>query len=131
MSKKFKPKHLGRQSQSAVVELDLIPWDSGDVVVQLDCSEFTSHCPVTKQPDFGRLEIRYCPRAHLVETKSLKLYLWQFRDRAEFNEQIVARIAKAFCEQVNPMWVAVTGVFNTRGGISVRAEATRRGKDIQ
>lgn len=118
-------KHLGVQSQDPIVELDTIDWHRpGQTTVKLDCSEFTSHCPVTKQPDFGRIEIAYLPGTKLVETKSLKLWLWQWRDRAAFNEEIVHEIAAKFMDQVEPLAVTVTGHFNPRGGISVTPEVT-------
>jgi 7-cyano-7-deazaguanine reductase len=126
---KFKAKHLGKQSQRAVTTLDLIPWNKGDMEVTLDCTEFTSHCPVTKQPDFAKLTITYMPDAYIVETKSMKLYLWQFRDRAEFNEKLVAQIADDFQKQLNPIRVRVEGRFNTRGGIAVTAVAERFHED--
>ncbi len=117
--------HLGKQSSEPVDTFDLIPWDRGDIIVRLDCSEFTSHCPVTKQPDFARLLLEYVPDKHLAETKSVKLYLWRYRDRAEFNEKLTAAIAADLFAQLKPRAVRVTGRFNVRGGISVTAVATR------
>lgn len=122
---KYSPRHLGKQSESAVKKLDLIPWKHGAVVVTLDCSEFTSLCPVTKHPDFAQLTIEYVPDGAIVETKSLKLYLRRFRSKAEFNEVIIATIATDFYKQVRPRRVVVTGRFNVRGGISPTAIATR------
>ncbi len=87
--------------------------------VVLDCSEFTSHCPVTKQPDFARIVIEYITEASIVETKSLKLWLWSWRSKHDFNEQIVFDMAAAFLERVKPRAVKVTGHFNARGGIAV------------
>lgn len=124
-SRRFTPKHLGKQSRSAVIALDLIPWHGGHTVVTLDCTEFTSHCPVTAQPDFGHLVIEYCPDRHIIETKSLKLYLWGFRNAHKFNEAIVDEIAETILRQVKPAYVKVTGRFNTRGGIAVTACAER------
>lgn len=121
----FKPTHLGKQSQDAVETLDLIPNTYGPHTVTVDCSEFTSHCPVTRQPDFGTLSIEYEPDGHLIETKSLKLFLWRYRDEAMFNEAIVNEIADKIEAQVEPGFVTVTGKFNTRGGISVTCVATR------
>jgi 7-cyano-7-deazaguanine reductase len=115
------PKHLGRQSSRPIEELDTIAWDQGPITVTLDATEFTSHCPVTGQPDFGQLLIEYVPNRHLVETKSFKLFLWQFRDLKAFNEAIVARIHRDFWEQVRPVYLRVTGTFNRRGGIGVSA----------
>lgn len=121
---KYKTRHLGQRSDAPVDEFDLIPWKHGDITVFFDCQEFTSHCPVTHQPDYAHLNIEYAPAKHIVETKSLKLYLQRFRDTAEFNEVIVATIAKAFFDQVKPRYVTVTGRFNHRGGISPTAVVT-------
>jgi 7-cyano-7-deazaguanine reductase len=122
---KFQPRHLGKQSREAVREFDLIPWRGEPLVVNLEATEFTSYCPVTGQPDFGRLAVEYVPGKHLVETKSFKLYLWGWRDRRAFNEDIVNEIASAFFEQVKPAYVRVHGVFNVRGGVGVTATAER------
>jgi 7-cyano-7-deazaguanine reductase len=121
----FKPKHLGHRSEESTDELDLIPWTHGPVTVFLDATEFTSLCPVTGQPDFGRITIEYTPEDSIVETKSLKLYLRRFRDMPQFNEVIVASIADDFYKQVKPRSVTVTGHFNLRGGISPTAVVTR------
>jgi len=67
--------HLGKPSNEPVDEVDLIDWVGEAILIRLDCSEFTCICPVTGQPDFGTLTIEYVPDKHLVETKSLKLYL--------------------------------------------------------
>ncbi len=121
---KYQVKHLGKQSERAVDEFDLIPWKHGSITVSFECTEFTSLCPVTKQPDYAMLVIEYVPNKHIVETKSLKLYLQRFRDTAEFNEVLVATIAKAFYDQVKPHVVTVTGRFHHRGGISPTAVVT-------
>lgn len=125
MTTKYNTRHLGKQSEGAVKKLDLIPWTRGAVVVTLGCLEFTSLCPVTSHPDFGQLAIEYVPDGAIVETKSLKLYLRRFRNKAEFNEVIVATIADDFYKQVRPRRVVVTGRFNVRGGITPMAVATR------
>jgi len=111
--------HLGKQSQDAIDQVDAIPWEGGDALVTLNCTEFTSHCPVTKQPDFAKLVIQYAPNEHLVETKSLKLYLWKYRHRAQFNEKLTDEIANDLFKQLKPHWLRVEGEFNTRGGIQV------------
>jgi 7-cyano-7-deazaguanine reductase len=87
--------------------------------------EFTSLCPITGQPDFGRLVIEYVPDRHLAETKSLKLYLWKYRTQAGFNESLVDAIASDLYRQIGPHWLRVTGIFNPRGGIQVTAVAER------
>jgi 7-cyano-7-deazaguanine reductase len=113
-------------SNTPTRKLDIVTWPSQDaIVVKLDCSEFTSLCPVTGQPDFARLRLSYRPRNGIVETKSFKLYLWSFRTVPAFNEKIAHAIAADFFAQVQPEWVAVEMTFNARGGISVVAEARK------
>ncbi len=121
----YRPVHLGRASNQAVEQVDLIPWQGGEIVITLECGEFTSLCPVTGQPDFGRLTIRYAPRRHLVETKSLKLYLASFRNQPGFNEDITVRIAEALYAQVAPAWLEVEGHFHSRGGIALNTLVRR------
>lgn len=118
-------KHLGQQSGDPVDVLDRIPWEGGPILVALDCSEFTSHCPVTRQPDFGELLIEYVPDEWLAETKSVKLYLWRFRELAQYNERLVEGIASDIFAQLEPLALRVVGSFHPRGGISVTATATR------
>lgn len=72
------------------------------------------------------MRITYSPKEHLVETKSLKLWLWRYRDIKQFNEMIVAELAYAFFEQVSPYRVIVEGRFHQRGGIAVTARAEHR-----
>lgn len=128
MKKKLMPKFLGKVSNTPTRDLDVIEWGEATPPpnwVELDCSEFTSHCPVTGQPDFARIKIVYHPDAHLVETKSLKLFLWTFRDVGQFNERLVDEIAQEFFNRVKPKWVSVEGAFHQRGGISVTARCRR------
>ena len=104
-------------------------YPSRDYTVTIVNPEFTSVCPKTGQPDFGSLNIRYRPRRHLVESKSLKLYLWHFRNEGVFNEELVARVADDLSRQIRPQWLEVEGKFNSRGGIAIsaRVERGRRG----
>jgi 7-cyano-7-deazaguanine reductase len=78
---------------------------------------------VTNQPDYGTLVIEYVPDKCLAETKSIKLYLWKYRDQHGFNEVLVDTIASDLFQQIRPLWLRVTGKFNPRGGISVTATA--------
>lgn len=117
--------HLGKPSNQPTDKLDLIEWSGQATTVRLECSEFTSLCPVTGQPDFGQMVIEYVPERFLVETKSLKLYLWKYRNEPGFNESLVDRIASDLFEQIRPLWLRVTGRFNPRGGIRVTAHAER------
>ena len=118
-------KHLGRRSNEPIDKVDLIEWKGDRILVQLECTEFTSLCPVTGQPDFGELVIEYVPDKHLAETKSVKLYLWRYRSERAFNEVLVDRIAADLYEQIKPLWLQVVGEFNIRGGILVTATAQR------
>lgn len=117
--------HLGKISNEPIGELDMVNWEGDKILVHFDCTEFSSHCPVTGQPDFGRLEISYIPKDKIIETKSLKLYLWSFRHMRKFNEGIVDTIAKQVFDQAKPEWCEVIGNFNARGGISVTARAEK------
>ena len=116
-------KHLGRKSEKPVKELEVIPWPKAkreeSFAVRIECSEFTSLCPVTSQPDFGSLIITYRPDSCIVETKSLKLFLWSYRRRKAFNETLVREIGRRFFEAVKPLHLLVEGHFNARGGIKV------------
>ena len=90
-----------------------------DYIVTLDCPEFTSLCPKTGQPDFGHIVIRYIPRQRMVESKSLKLYLFSFRNHGDFHEDCVNIILKDLVALMNPRYIEVVGNFNPRGGISI------------
>ncbi len=118
-------KHLGKPSNKATDTLDLIDWTGDRITVRLDCSEFTSLCPVTGQPDFGTLTIEYVPDKHIAETKSLKLYLWKYRTEAGFSESLIDSIASDLYRQIRPRWLRVIGEFNPRGGIRITATADR------
>ena len=120
-----KLRHLGRPSNRPIERVDLIGWKGEPIVVRLDCSEFSSLCPVTDQPDYGSLVIEYVPHRHLAETKSVKLYLWKYRDRKGFNEVLIDQIAGELFAQVRPRWLRVVGSFHPRGGIRVTATAER------
>ena len=122
---RYRPAHLGKRSPGPVATVDRIPWQGKPITVELACDEFTSLCPVTGQPDFGALTVRYAPVDWLIETKSLKLYLWQFREQGVFNEILVDRIAGELYDQVQPGWIEVAGEFHSRGGIAIRATGRR------
>ena len=125
MNDDFKPRHLGVRSGEAVEQVDLIPWDRGPVSVTLTCSEFTALCPVTAQPDFGTITVTYVPDRHLIETKSMKLYLMRFRQVGIFGETLVDTIAEDLWTQVRPRSLSVEGQFQSRGGIRISARSDR------
>ncbi len=91
-----------------------------EYLVTLDCPEFTSLCPKTGQPDFGRIIIKYIPRHRMVESKSLKLYLFSFRNRGDFHEDCVNIIMKDLVRLMDPKYLEVVGYFAPRGGISIK-----------
>ena len=90
-----------------------------DYWVQFNCPEFTTLCPITGQPDFGEIIIKYIPDVKMVESKSLKLYLFSFRDHGDFHEDCVNIIMKDLAKLMNPRYIEVTGLFKPRGGISI------------
>lgn len=98
-----------------------------DTVVTFHCTEFTCVCPVTGQPDFGELEISYIPNKRVLESKSLKLYLWTYRDKGIFHEDMVNELLDALYDFLQPRWIKVTGSFNVRGGIAIEVQAERDG----
>ncbi|ADU96269.1 preQ(1) synthase [Thermovibrio ammonificans] len=87
--------------------------------VSFNCPEFTTLCPITGQPDFATIYIQYIPDRWLVESKSLKLYLFSFRDARDFHEDVVNRIADDLFNLLEPFYLEVYGEFNPRGGISI------------
>ena len=90
-----------------------------DYWVQFNCPEFTSLCPITGQPDFAEIKIMYIPAARMVESKSLKLYLFSFRNNGDFHEDCVNIIMKDLVKLMAPKYIEVIGLFTPRGGISI------------
>jgi len=90
-----------------------------DYWVQFNCPEFTSLCPITGQPDFAEIRIMYLPGERMVESKSLKLYLFSFRNHGDFHEDCVNTIMKDLIRLMDPKYIEVTGLFTPRGGISI------------
>lgn len=90
-----------------------------DYMVKFNCPEFTSLCPITGQPDFAAVYINYIPDARMVESKSLKLYLFCFRNRGDFHEDCMNIILKDLRALMEPRFIEVQGKFTPRGGISI------------
>ena len=90
-----------------------------DYFVKFNCPEFTSLCPITGQPDFAQIYISYIPDELMVESKSLKLYLFSFRNHGDFPEDCVNIIMKDLIKLMNPKYIEVWGKFLPRGGISI------------
>ena len=90
-----------------------------DYWVRFNCPEFTTLCPITGQPDFAEIRICYVPDVRMVESKSLKLYLFGFRNNGDFHEDVVNTIMKDLIRLLDPKYIEVTGFFTPRGGISI------------
>ena len=90
-----------------------------DYWVRFNCPEFTTLCPITGQPDFGEIRISYIPDRRMVESKSLKLYLFSFRSHGGFHVDCVNMIMKDLINLMDPKYIEVTGFFVPRGGISI------------
>ena len=90
-----------------------------DYWVKFNCPEFTSLCPITGQPDFANIIITYVPAERMVESKSLKLYLFSFRNHGDFHEDCVNKIMKDLIRLMDPKYIEVRGRFLPRGGISI------------
>ena len=100
------------------------PAPDRDYEISFDCPEFTCVCPMTGQPDFARFKIRYIPDRTCVELKSLKLYLWAYRNEGAFHEAVTNRILDDLVNAVKPRFLAVEGDFFVRGGIGTLVRAT-------
>jgi 7-cyano-7-deazaguanine reductase len=94
-----------------------------DYEVEMECPEFTCLCPKTGQPDFAEIEIHYIPNKLCVELKSLKLYLWSYRNEGAFHEKVINNILDDLVEVSSPRWMEVIGAFNVRGGIHTTVSA--------
>jgi 7-cyano-7-deazaguanine reductase len=88
-----------------------------DYTIEMDCPEFTCVCPKTGQPDFARIGICYVPGQYCIELKSLKLYLWSYRQHGAFHEAVTNKILNDLVAACSPRQMTVTGDFNVRGGI--------------
>jgi 7-cyano-7-deazaguanine reductase len=97
-----------------------------DYTIRMTLPEFTCLCPKTGQPDFATLELEYVPDELCVELKSLKLYIWSFRDQGAFHEAVTNKIADDLARATAPRFLRLTGKFNVRGGIYTTVVVERR-----
>ncbi len=116
---------LGAEARAPLEHVEVFPAPEHVTVVRFVTDEVASLCPVTRQPDLSRVEIEYEPAGLCVESKSLKLYLWRFRDRAVFAEALAAEIADEVFATARPRRVTVTLTQRPRGGITISAVAER------
>jgi 7-cyano-7-deazaguanine reductase len=115
---------LGRDAQPSKT-LETFPNRNPDrrYTVTLSTDEFTCVCPATGQPDFATITIQYIPHQRIVESKSLKLYLWSYRQEGVFHEHVINTILDDLVAALDPHWIEVTGAFKVRGGITITVVA--------
>jgi len=99
-----------------------------DYLITMRSDEFTCLCPATGQPDFADLTIQYIPDQKILESKSLKLYLWSFRDQGVFHDHVANAILDDLIEVLSPRWCKITAEFAVRGGVSIKVEAEHGAK---
>ncbi|HEX8833527.1 MAG TPA: preQ(1) synthase [Abditibacteriaceae bacterium] len=102
---------------SKTIETFPNPHPNNDYTIRFQTAEFTAVCPLTGQPDFAQLSVEYSPAERCLESKSIKQYLWSFRDEGHFHEDVTNIILNDMVRACQPKWMTVTGHFNIRGGI--------------
>jgi len=119
---------LGREATRPSKQLEAFPnhHPGRDYTVTLVSDEFTCVCPATGQPDFARITINYIPDQKIVESKSLKLYLWSYRDEGVFHEHVTNVILDDLVEALGPRWCEVVAEFGVRGGIAITVRAEHK-----
>ena len=115
---------LGRDARGPIgaKQLDTVPWNHADMdtLVEFSTNELTAICPLTGQPDFYELKLSYRPGTRLLESKAMKLYLWGFRDRGMFAEDLAATLLKDLVGACDPAQMTVDLTQQVRGGIEIR-----------
>ena len=111
--------HYKYDYDPSVLETFINKHQDNDYMVTFTCPEFTSLCPITGQPDFAEIIINYIPDKRMVESKSLKLYLFSFRNHGDFHEDCTNIIMKDLIKLMDPKYIEVKGNFLPRGGISI------------
>ncbi len=116
---------LGQSKAQPRKDLETFPnrHPERDYKVTLTTNEFTCVCPATGQPDFAQLTIHYIPEDRIVESKSLKLYLWSFRNQGVFHEHVTNVILDDLVSALKPRWCEVVAEFSVRGGIAITVQA--------
>ena len=120
----FKFDALGKEIRAATRKLEIFPKPNGVAKVVLESDEVTSLCPVTGQPDWETVTIEFAPDEYCIESKSLKLYLWSYREEGMFCEALAGQIAQDVHNACKPHWCTVTVTQKPRGGIKITATAT-------
>ena len=117
---------MSRPAPSGDIETFPNPQTGRDYTIRMRLPEFTCLCPRTGQPDFATLDLEYVPDARCVELKSLKLYMWSFRERGAFHEAVTNEIADRLAAALQPRFLRLTAQFNVRGGIYTTIVAEHR-----
>jgi 7-cyano-7-deazaguanine reductase len=120
-------KALGQTVRQPSRVLEVFPKPDGVATVTMESDEVTSLCPVTGQPDWETVTIEYAPKRSCIESKSLKLYLWSFREEGMFCEALAAQIARDIAAACQPWWVEVAVTQKPRGGVKLVARARVEG----
>ena len=123
MTQRYTDDHAAAGISHAFPEIETWANQFPGYEILIDDPEFTSVCPKTGLPDFGHISIRYMPRERCLELKSLKEYLFAYRDLGIFQENIVNRVLEDVVKAAGPVWAVVKGEFRPRGGISTTIEA--------
>lgn len=118
---------LGKKVNTPSKQLDTFEKPANVKVVKFESNELTSFCPVTHQPDFNTITIEFEPDKLCIESKSLKLYLWSFREEAIFAEGLANTIAEDIFKAIKPVWCKITLVQNIRGGMQLSVVAEKHG----
>jgi 7-cyano-7-deazaguanine reductase len=123
---------LGRDTRGPIAaeRLDVVPWGhaNADATVEFTTNELTATCPITGQPDFYELQLSYHPKASLIESKSLKLYLWGFRDKGIFAEDLAATLLEDLVGACDPREMTVDLTQQVRGGLKIRTVVRHLGE---
>jgi 7-cyano-7-deazaguanine reductase len=129
MKRAYTDEHAAAGVKAKLPEIETWPNQYADYEIEIVMPEFTSVCPKTGLPDFGKIELRYVPDKLCLELKSYKMYLLAFRDLGIFQENAVNRILKDVVKAANPMAATVVGDFSARGGLTTVVTASfRKGK---
>jgi 7-cyano-7-deazaguanine reductase len=117
---------MSKSAPSREIELFPNPQPGRDYTIRIRIPEFTCLCPRTGQPDFATLELEYVPDETCVELKSLKLYIWSFRDRGAYHEAVTNEIADLLANSMKPKFLRLAAHFNVRGGLYTTVVAEHR-----
>ena len=117
---------MSKSAPSREIELFPNPQPGRDYTIRIRVPEFTCLCPRTGQPDFATLELEYVPEETCVELKSLKLYIWSFRDRGAYHEAVTNEIADLLANAMKPKFLRLAAHFNVRGGLYTTVVAEHR-----